>query len=236
MKPSDISGIFQTMKTSVETVENPFGDYYVLKLKNTDDIRWTPGEHAIFTLPGKQMKGRKFRLFSIASTPNEEYILLGTRVRHPSGTFKNELIRMKQGEPVHMRGPFGWFKVRDETSPIVLFASGVGVTPIRSILKSLEHDESRPIEILYASNSGYLFEDEIEQFVKNNAHMKLHKTMHRQDTEQRLMLLAREYGNAAHYYISGALPVLQSTKKLLRSSEIKRNRIVSDFFLGYRIT
>ena len=109
--------------------------HYTVKLKNDTGLTWVPGEHGIFTLPSKKIEGRKYRLFSIASIPEEGFILLGTRTGKEISSFKQALLTMKPNEKVALRGPFGWLKIQDETSPIVMFANGVGIALIRALLK-----------------------------------------------------------------------------------------------------
>lgn len=78
----------------------------------------------------KKIEGRKYRLFSIASIPEEWFILVGTRTGKEISSFKQSLLMMKPNEKVALRGPFGWLKIQDETSPIVMFPSRVGITSI----------------------------------------------------------------------------------------------------------
>lgn len=133
-----------------------------------------PGEHSIFTLPNKKVEGRKYRLFSITSIPEEDFILLGTRTGKEISSFKQALLTMSPNEKITLRGPFGWFKIQNETSPIVMFASDVGITPIRALLKQLEFNINRPIEVVYSSSGYYLFGDEVENIARNNPMIQLY--------------------------------------------------------------
>lgn len=54
----------------------------------------------------------------------------------------------------------------------------------------------------------------------------------RKETAAKLDELADQYGNAAYYYNSGATAVLRSVKKQYLEKGIKKNRIISDIFLG----
>ena len=101
------------------------------------------------------------RPLSVASIPSENEVLLGTRTGKEASEFKKTLINLKKGETLKMRGPFGIFKFQDESSPVVLFASGVGITPIRAMLKSLSKSNSRPVHLVYVANGYHLFDDEL---------------------------------------------------------------------------
>lgn len=227
-------GITKKTTAKIDSIENPFEDYFVIKLRTEPGVTWKPGEHAIFKLPGKAIEGSDYRIFSVASIPEEGYLLLGTRTGKEPSSYKKQLITMTKGESVAMVGPFGWFLVKDNASPIVLFASGVGITPIRGLLKQLENDTSRAIEIVYAATNYYLFNEEIERITNNNAAMTLHKTRNPEETQKKLAELAKKYDNTAYYYVSGAPTVLQSTIDLLKSKGVKKKRIISDTFEGYK--
>ena len=230
---SDLSGLFRKSVVTVESIENPFDDYYIVRLRPAPGVTWIPGEHGIFRLPLRDVRAWNWRPFSVASIPEEGVILIGTRTGPKMSPFKRLLLHLEKGSPVKLNGPFGWFKVKDATSPIVLFASGVGITPIRAILMSLRQDTSRDIEIVYASGGRYLFGEKIEEIVRENPRMILHKTTDPESTRAQLSALIEKHGNLAFYFISAAPGVIGSVRKHLRSRGIRRKRIVDDTFWGY---
>ena len=232
MKLSDFKGLFKKSIVEVDSVENPFGDYYTVKMKPVGD-GWIPGEHGIFSLPGKQIEGKKWRAFSVASVPSEGYFMIGTRTGKEPSSFKKQLIGMKKGDKVQVRGPFGWFKVQDSSTPIVLFASGVGITPVRALLKQLAKETSRGIHVIHAASDYHLFEDDLKDIAGSNDQISLHLTKEKEETQAKLKELASRFGNDAYYYVSGNGKVISSTKDLLINVNVKGNRIINDPFLGY---
>ena len=228
-----LTGIRKSSLASIESIENPYEDFYEVRLKPSPDLTWSPGEHGMFKLPGKKVEGVDYRLFSVASTPEEGYMLLGMRTGKEISSFKKVLLGMKKGEQVSIKGPFGWFKIRDNTSPLVLFANGVGITPIRALVKELENDYNRPIEIVYASYKYYLFEEELTAIANKNPQMTLHKTVTPEETQMKLSQLADKYGNEAYYFISGSPAVLESVTALLKGKGIASKKIIDDTLKGY---
>ena len=112
---------------------------------------------------------------------------------------------MKFNEKIALCGPFGWFKIQDKTSPIIMFVIGVGITPIRALLKQLKFNTNRPIELVYSYSGYYLFGDEIENIEMNNSMIQLYKMASRKETAAKLSGLAAQYGNATYYCNSGRL-------------------------------
>lgn len=233
MKIKDFKGIGR--KTNIEFVKatNVFEDYYEIELKKPKNMTWEAGMHGIFTLPKKKINGKKFRGFSIASVPGENNILLGTRSGVNMSNFKKELLHMKQGEIVSLRGPFGWFTIRDETSPLVFIALGVGITPIRALLLSLDNQTSREVNLVYSANRNFMFKEMIDQIVNRNDHMNAKYVDTLEDTKAAYLKLALKHKNEAYYYISGHPKGINSIKKVLRKEGIKKTRIINDPFLGY---
>lgn len=233
MKLRDFKGLLRKKYLHVVSVENPHGDYYLIKLKTDPTYKWTPGEHASFSLPDRNVQGKKWRAFSIASVDQEGYMLIGTRTGKDVSSFKENLIQMKAGERIGVRGPFGWFKIIDTTSPLVLIASGVGITPIRALLKTLEHESHRDINLIYGSSDYYLFGQEIEALAEANPNISLYKTNNRNATQEKINDLAHQYENQAYYYVSGSMPMIDSTKDILKKQNIDKSHIINDPFYGY---
>lgn len=233
MKLSDFKGLFKSSQPTVTSVSNPHGDYYEVRLSIPAGVIWKPGQHAMFTIKGPKMTGGNMRPLSIASTMAEGEILLGTRTGQNPSDFKKALINLKAGDCLDMRGPFGPFYVQDDSSPLVLFASGVGITPIRAVITSLQGVTNRPIELVYAAADFYLYGDELNHLAKNQANLKLHQVTSPEQAQAKLRQLATSYGNQAHYYISGAPSVIKSIQNLLAEQGISKKRLVADSFNGY---
>ncbi len=233
MKLSDLKGIHNKSTATILSIENTHEDYYTIALQTEPGFTWEAGKHGLFTLPEKKVDGRKFRGFSFASIPSEGKLILGTRTGKQMSSYKAALLSMKPGERVRLRGPMGGFVVKDQTSPMVFIAGGVGITPFRSLLKALEHDTSRPIELVYASRSFYLFGEEIQKIADANEQMSVSLTRDSAETKERVHELAKKYGNQAYYYISGAPSMIRSTMKDLKALGVKAKRMISDEFLGY---
>jgi len=233
MKISDFRGIFRTSELEVESVENPYGDYYTVKIRIPKGYSWIPGEHGIFKLPGKNIQGKKWRAFSVASNPKEGFMLIGTRTGREISSFKSALTGMKKGEKISVRGPFGWFKVMDNKTPIVMIAGGVGITPIRAVAKSLEMEKSRPVHIIYSSKDYYLFGDDFDEMATNNASFHVSKYGSSSETKAAVDKITSQFENGAFYYISGSQAFISSISDQLKSSGVSKKRIINDPFLGY---
>ena len=226
-------GIFKTHDLRFISAENVGGDYFVIKLQTPYPIKWLSGQHGAFTLPGQKVRGKPFRAFSVASVPSENMILVGARTGKTISGFKQTLTHLQEGDIVRIRGPLGWFVLRDNSSPIVLLATGVGITPIRSILYSVKDETTRPIHLIHSSSDFHLFSDELKALEKANTQMKLAFVPNRTEFKEAVTAVAALYGLSAYYFVSGSPDAVRSTKKLLKSLGIPGRRIISESFMGY---
>jgi len=231
MKLRDLKGLFKTAKIKFIEAKHVADDYYEVRLKAPQGLTWRAGEHAIFMMPDKKIEGKTYRAFSIASTSDEGVILLGFRTGKSISSFKKTLISLNPDEEVKMRGPFGWFTIQDDTSPMVMIALGVGVTPIRALLKQLG-DTKKEIEVIYASNY-YLFKDEINALTDHQSNVNVHYVQTIEETQKAYTHAAKTYGNKAYYYISGNKVSIDAISSVLKKLGIKKSRLIFDPFLGY---
>lgn len=232
MRLRDFKGLFNKSTETIKKIENPYEDYFVIDLHSTN-TNWRAGEHGVFTMPNKKVEGKSFRPFSVASIPEEGVIKIGTRTGENISSFKKELINLKVGDKVNVRGPFGWFVLKDEITPIVLIATGVGITPIRSLLKEIEKGNQRFVNIIYSSRDFYLFKDDIMDIVNKDYKININFTSGSKETSEVIKEMAQKYKNDAYYYVSGSANVIKSIRKTLKDKDIKRKNIINDPFFGY---
>jgi ferredoxin-NADP reductase len=73
------------------------------------------------------------RAFSIASGPQEETLMVATRMRDTA--FKRVLNTMPLGSAVKIEGPFGDLTLQNNVKRTAVFlAGGIGITPFRSMV------------------------------------------------------------------------------------------------------
>ncbi len=91
------------------------------------------------------------RSLSIASAPSEDF--LGFGVRKSESGFKQTLWAMQPGATVEVTNAVGFFTVpEEEQREIVFLIGGIGITPVRSILKEAEAKGSDKKYTLFFAN------------------------------------------------------------------------------------
>jgi ferredoxin-NADP reductase len=112
------------------------------------------GQYVAITLPALDFADAKgaTRTMSIASAPSDEHLLFAMRIT--GSAFKQTLAAMPIGGEVIIRDAVGHFTLPedDQTHPIVFLAGGIGITPVRSILREAVRTGRRNPFTLFYSN------------------------------------------------------------------------------------
>ncbi len=194
-------------------------------------LPFQPGQYLEWTLPHKKVDARgNRRIFSIASSPSEKYIHLGTKTYDRSSSFKNALLAMKPGKVIRVAHPAGSFTLPLDTSRKLAFiAGGIGITPFRSMVQSLsDNNDQRDVTLLYGERSPELFAYK-SVFNKSSITTKYitgavdasHITNYVPDFKDRL------------FYVSGPHAMVQATVSTLKTMGVTSGNIKTDHFTGY---
>lgn len=106
------------------------GGAYELVLKR-HHITFAAGQ--LVTLHGRTVT--EDRDYSIASgTPDEHLQILYRHI--PNGRLTSHLVQRQAGDILDITGPYGRFVVRDPARPLVFVATGTGIAPCRSYVRS----------------------------------------------------------------------------------------------------
>jgi ferredoxin-NADP reductase len=110
------------------------------------------------------------RSYSIASAPEDEHLVL-TVERLDDGEVSPYLVdELRPGDELELRGPIGGYFVWEASTggPLLLFAGGSGVVPLRAMLRHrAAAGSSVPARLLYSSRSldEVIYRDELERLV-----------------------------------------------------------------------
>lgn len=185
------------------------------------------------------------RSFSLSSAPFESHIAFTMR-RGDSG-FKQTMYALKAGETIAATGPVGRFTLSHASDglPIVFLAGGIGVTPVRSILKQAEHEGStRSFTVFYSNRfeKDAAFHEELKNLKLPNLR---YVTTLSQETmpcaggnEERGYIcedMVRKYVPdimGVWFYLVGAPAFIEAMEQMLTSMGVAKERQACDPFAG----
>ena len=123
----------------------------------TRRLSFQPGQYLELTLPHKNADARGLRrVFSISSPPSRTgSVAIGTKIPPDASTFKQALVELPEGAVVTATTIAGDFVLpRDATSPLLLIAGGIGITPFASQLADQSAAAERDVVVIYSVSSS----------------------------------------------------------------------------------
>ena len=219
----------QVMQLKVLQKTTNGDSYFSLVFEKPAGFIYCPGQYLDSELPVKDPNGNT-RAFTISASPTEDFLMLSTN--YGSTPFKKALAKLKSGHKITASHPAGTF-ILDESSPAVLIAGGVGITPFRSMIKyAIENNIKTPITLLYSnSDENFLFKKELEECRKLLP--KLTIIYHNSTQNGRLNLDSRFLILDSIYYLAGPPSFVDDFGKILLELGVDETNIRYDRFDGY---
>lgn len=239
------SGFERTLRSREEVAERTFAFHF----DKPAGWAFKPGQSVDVTLlnpPETDAEGNT-RAFSIASSPDEEGLMIATRMRDTA--FKRVLASLVMGTRVKIEGPFGNMTLHNKSErPAVILTGGIGITPFRSmVMHAAKAKLPHKILLFYANRrpEDAAFLEELENLQKQNPNMKLILTMTEMDKSHRLWqgetrhvdreMLERYAANTNSpvYYIAGPPGMVSGMRFVLHQMGVDDDDIRSEEFAGY---
>lgn len=208
-----------------------------------------PGQWVDITLPAPSETDAEgnVRGFSIASAPEDERLMVATRMRDTA--FKRELAKMPMDSEVSITPAGGSLTLHNNSARTAVFlAGGIGVTPIRSILLHAARQRLPHRIVFFFSNrrpEDAPFLDELDALQTENPNYRFVPTMTQIAASKRQWsgetgkidkeMLARHLGTAESpiYYVVGPPGMVKGMQAMLNESGVDDDDIRTEGFSGY---
>ncbi len=232
-----IAYLGRSQTLSVKSIENPRGDLHVIRLAKPDTMTWKAGSYAKITLPSTASGGEKndhkdeqtSRWLSIASSPEDNEIIILT---HNSGSpYKKALTSLPAGSQVKMSWLESSLSVTDGSEPLVCFASDVGISAMRPIVR--QWAGKRPVILYHLDKGVRVFDKELSELANKTANMTYETNASLSQSQERFKQAINTYGKKAQYLVAGQPDDVKTMKKLLRDNAMYDN-VKSSTFRGLK--
>ncbi len=226
------------MNAVLDHIEDIASNIKTFWFKPPYKVQYLAGQYTQLKLPHDKPDERGDKhWFTLSSSPSEALLAITTKFSSPGSTFKQTLKALKPGSEVHLAEPMGDFVLpKDLSIPIVFIAGGMGLTPMRSMVKWLsDTGEKRDITMLYVAARPDelaflpLFQNYCRQLiVKTRSEDGDQATL----TALKILELAKPTPEAL-LYISGPEPMVETLVDQFADTFISKDRLVTDYFPGY---
>ncbi|PIR52631.1 hypothetical protein COU76_05435 [Candidatus Peregrinibacteria bacterium CG10_big_fil_rev_8_21_14_0_10_49_10] len=113
-------------------------DVYEIEFEKPEGFTFEAGQFVLFQVPlPENPVDTQPRAYSIASAPHEAKLLFVIKVMAGGRASRWVAESLKEGDTVHMQGPFGRFFLQDSPEDILMVCTGTGIAPFRSHLLTM---------------------------------------------------------------------------------------------------
>lgn len=146
--------ITQSLSTLLERNEIAPQTYQYF-FEKPEGFDFVAGQYAFldFVNPINRDERPSMRAMSIASAPYEDRLMFV--MRDSESAFKKNMRTMQVGDEILIKGPLGHVAIPENLHQSVTFIiAGVGITPVRSMVKQEEHIRSmRSVTVIYSNRT-----------------------------------------------------------------------------------
>lgn len=125
---------------------------FIIRL-DRKNFRFESGQYVVIRIPDEN-KGREYSIFS--GTEDDYLDFLVREI--PAGEFSRYLRNLKPGSELDVEGPKGFFILDEKTKnghPVLMIATGTGISPFHSYLKSYSNLNYRIIHGVHFADEAY---------------------------------------------------------------------------------
>ena len=160
---------------------------YFIELPGTDSFNFKPGQFVTLDLPIHEQKNKRWRSYSIASTPDGSNIIELLISYVPDGVGTNYIFNeIKEGSNFTLRGPHGVFTLpEDLDTDLIMVCTGTGIAPFRSMLHYINNHQlpHKNLHLIFGTRTqaDLLYKDEMRDLEKKLLSFTYHPTLSREE-------------------------------------------------------
>lgn len=181
--------------------------------------------------------------FTLSSSPTEDFLEITKRLTgHP---FSNALASLSSGDKVSLNGAYGDFTFQGEYGKVGMLSGGIGITPLRSMIKySIDKKLSVNIILLYSNRfeDDIAFRNELEDMQTENSNIKIVETITKPGPDwkgvsgrinaEMVKKFIPDFMERT-FYTSGPQKMVEVMVSLLKELGVPEKQIKQEYFPGY---
>lgn len=231
------------MNVTLDHVEDVAPNIKTFWFKPDRRAHYVAGQFTELYLPHENHDDRgEKRWFTLSSSPTETLLSITTKFAVANGsTFKQGLRNLQPGASLSLADAMGDFVLpKDKKIPLLFVAGGMGITPVRSIIKYLvDTGETRNIQLLHGVTNDEqlifrkLFDSAAIGFTPIVKEPSPEWHGKRGTIDASLVLEKATANENTMVYLSGPEGLTKALTDTLKASGLSKHRIITDFFPGY---
>ena len=229
------------LETEVTSVIQRTKDVKSVRFRRPTGFNYLPGQWAFLTVDSDEEQ--KTKPLSFSSSPTEDYLEFTKRLT--GHEFSNDFARMEVGDAATIRGPYGKLTLQENHKKIGMLSGGIGITPLRSMVRYSTDKELKTSIILLYSNrfeNDIAFMDDFDEMQLRNPNFRVMITITgpsqawkgltgRIDQEM-IKKKVPDYAERV-FYSCGPKPMVDAMVDTLSKIGLPEAQIKYEYFSGY---
>ncbi|MBM5804599.1 MAG: FAD-dependent oxidoreductase [Candidatus Verstraetearchaeota archaeon] len=216
-------------------------DVKSFRFSRPDGFNYDPGQFMLITVP---VGGdRKTKPLTVSSSPTEDFIEFTKKIT--SHEFSAALDELRVGDTVQIDGPYGNFTFKGERPKVGMISGGIGITPLRSMIKyCTDKGVESNILLLYGNRSeeSIAFKDEFDRLEEANRNLRVVHALSRPGEGWKgrrehidLQMIQEEVPDYAErvFYVCGPPALVTDCVNHLKALRVPAEKIRVENFPGY---
>lgn len=237
----NFSGEQAQLEIEVSNVIQRTEDVKSVRFRRPKEFDYLPGQWAFVTAGSEKEKITKPLSFS--SSPTEDYLEFTKRLT--GHDFSNAFAAMDLGDTATIRGPFGKLTLPESYKKICMLSGGIGITPLRSMIRySTDKELKTDIILLYSNRleNEIAFIDEFDEMQSRNPNLKVLITITRPGQAWKglngrinLEMVEKKVPDYIEriFYSCGPRPMVETMVSMLSKMGLPEAQIRYEYFTGY---
>lgn len=234
VQPGPVSAKVLSLKSASE-------GFLVVRVQKPDGFKLEVGSSVSLGLG--DAAGTDSRILSLASSPDKDYLEFAVKVS--DSTFKKKFADLKPSDVVSLT-KYEHKLAFDTAAPMVMIATGIGITPFRSMLQFAQDAQLKtPMWLFYGNRTEIPFESEIAGHSKNISNIEVRHTLSQPKSDwtgatgrvDKKMLQASlpSIPANAKYYVVGSPDMIRDTRETLLQLGVADSQIIIEAFFSNAI-
>jgi glycine betaine catabolism B len=216
-------------------------DVKSVRFRKPDKFSYLPGQWILVTLGNKNEQ--KIKPLSLSSSPTENFLEITKKLT--SHDFSNALDALKVGDKALLKGPYGNLTFQGEYDKICMLSGGIGITPLRSMIRySTDMGLKTDLALIYSNRyeNNIAFEDDFKRMQVLNPNFKMIITITKPSPNWK-GLTGRINGKMIKdvvpdyidriFFIVGPKPMVDTMKSTLSEIGLSEKQVKYEYFTGY---
>jgi len=227
------------MKCKLINKKELIKNVFLLRFNRPENFIFEPGQFIVIQVSGKN------RLYSIASSPLEKDFFELIVELIPNGLGSSYLTKLQINDEIEINSINGIFKLRNSNNPKVFFSTGVGVTPLRSMVNYLIKSNFKQNIYFYWGtryDKDIILQEDWQKISENNNNFNYKICLSREKIlkeniekgyvqeifEKDYLKVPKKFFNA-EYYLCGGIDIVKSIKEfLIEKIKVKKENIFEE--------